>query len=59
MAVNTGPGLALAFVLCLPWVRAVVRPLVEPDASWLLRPSAAERSRAVERSSGSTVRRGR
>ncbi|KUP95730.1 hypothetical protein AC529_16040 [Thermobifida cellulosilytica TB100] len=37
VGVNAVLGVALALLLCLPWVRTALRPLVEPDASWVLR----------------------
>ncbi|TDQ47997.1 acyltransferase family protein [Actinorugispora endophytica] len=37
VAANLVLGLALTLLFCLPWVRAALRPLVEPHASWLFR----------------------
>jgi fucose 4-O-acetylase-like acetyltransferase len=53
LAVNTALGLALVFFLCLPWVRAVLRPLVEPDASWVLRSARPGEARSGAQRAGS------
>ncbi len=53
LAVNTALGLALVFFLCLPWVRAVLRPLVEPAASWVLRSARPGEARSGAQRAGS------
>lgn len=53
VVVNTALGLAVTLLLCLPWVRAVLRPLVEPNTAWLLKPPArSETAGRADRSRG-------